>query len=82
MADPLSCRSESFNFDEPPRTPTFVQIRAPAAAGSARRMLGVVGVGIALVTALGWAAYRLTAVKQVAPIVAQATPTVTQTLPG
>jgi hypothetical protein len=61
MADPFSCRPESFNLDESARPPTFVQIRAPTAAGTTPRMIGVVDVGIALVTALGWAAYRLTA---------------------
>jgi hypothetical protein len=79
MADQFSCRLESANLDGPPRPPTFVQIRAPAAAGTARRKLGVVGVGLALATALGWAAYRLS-VEQVAPTVTQAAPTVTQTL--
>ena len=42
-------------------------------------MLGVVGVGIALVTILGWAAYHLT-VSEVAPTVTEAAPAVTETL--
>ena len=42
-------------------------------------MLFIAGVGIALVAALGWAAYRLT-VNQVGPVVMQAAPTVTETL--
>lgn len=71
--------AESFNLDESPRPPTFVQIRAPAGPGIARRMPFIVGVGIALVAVLGWAAYRLT-VNQVAPVVMQAAPTVTETL--
>jgi hypothetical protein len=71
--------AESFNLDESPRPPTFVQIRAPAPS-TARKMLVSVGVGIALVTGLAWAAYRLT-VEQVAPVVIQAAPTVTETLP-
>ena len=71
--------AESFNLDESPRSPTFVQIRAPAGPGIARRMLFIVGVGIALVAALGWAAYRLT-VNEVGPVVIQAAPTVTETL--
>ena len=71
--------AESFNLDESPRPPTFVQIRAPARPGIARRMLFIAGVGIALVAALGWAAYRLT-VNQVGPVVMQAAPTVTETL--
>jgi hypothetical protein len=71
--------AESFNLDESPRPPTFVQIRAPAGPGIARRMLFIVGVGIALLAALGWAAYRLT-VNQVARVVMQAAPTVTETL--
>ncbi|MPZ34641.1 MAG: hypothetical protein GEV13_27255 [Rhodospirillales bacterium] len=70
--------AESFNLDESPRPPTFVQIRAPAGPGIARRMLFIVGVGIALAAVLGWAAYRLT-VNQVAPVVMQAAPTVTET---
>jgi hypothetical protein len=79
MADPFSSRPESFNLDESPRPPTLVQIRAPAGPGIALRMLSIVGVGIALVAALGWAAYRLT-VNQVGPVVMQAAPTVTETL--
>ena len=71
--------AESFNLDKSPRPPTFVQIRAPARPGIARRMLFIAGVGIALVAALGWAAYRLT-VNQVGPVVMQAAPTVTETL--
>ena len=71
--------AESFNLDESPRPPTFVQIRAPARPGIERRMLFIVGVGIALMAALGWAAYRLT-VNQVGPVVMQAAPTVTETL--
>jgi len=70
--------AESFNLDESPRPPTFVQIRAPAGPGIARRMLFIVGVGIALVAAVGWAAYRLT-VDPVAPVVTQAAPVVTET---
>jgi len=38
-----------------------------------------VGVGIALMAALGWAAYRLT-INQAGPLVDQAAPTVTETL--
>ena len=70
---------ETFNIDKSSRAPTFVQIRAPAGPGIARRMLFIVGVGTALVAALGWAAYRLT-VNQVAPVAMQAAPTVTETL--
>jgi hypothetical protein len=71
--------AESLNLDESPRPPTFVQIRAPAEPGIARRMLFIVGIGIALAAVLGWAAYRLT-VNQVAPVVMQAAPIVTETL--
>lgn len=46
--------------DGPPRPPTFVQIRPPAAPGRAGRRLGILGVGLALVMAVGWAAYRMT----------------------
>lgn len=64
--------------DGPPRPPTFVQIRPPAAPASARRKLGILGLGLALVAAVGWAAYRVadkpaaTAVVQAAPAVAAA----------
>jgi hypothetical protein len=71
--------AESFNLDESPRPPTFVQLHAPAGPGIARRMLFIVGVGIALMAVLGWATYRLT-VNQVVPVVMQATPIVTETL--
>jgi hypothetical protein len=50
--------TESFNPDESPRPPTFVQIRAPAGPGIARRMLFIVGIGIALAAALGCITYR------------------------
>jgi hypothetical protein len=80
MADPRSCRPESIKLDEPQRPPTFIQIHPPAAATAGRRMvLCLVGVGIALVTALGWAVYRLAA-QQAAPLVTQATPTLPETL--
>jgi hypothetical protein len=79
MAQGNKTMAESFNLDESPRAPTFVQIRAPAAPGIARRMFFIVGVGTALLAALGWAAYRLT-VNQVAPGAMQAAPTVTETL--
>jgi hypothetical protein len=71
--------TESFNPDESPRPPTFVQIRAPAGPGIARRMLFIVGIGIALAAALGCIAYRTT-VDQAAPVVLQAAPVVTETL--
>jgi hypothetical protein len=70
----------SFNLDESPRPPTFVQIRAPAGPGIARRMLFIVGIGIALVAVLGWAAYRLT-VNEVAPVAMQAAPPVAEVPP-
>ena len=70
--------AQSFNLDESPRPPTFVQIRAPARPGIARRMLFIVGVGVALTAALGWAAWRLT-VAQVAPVMTQAASPVTET---
>jgi hypothetical protein len=68
--------AESFNLDESPRPPTFVQIRPPAGPGIARRMLFIGGVAIA---ALGWAAWHLTA-DQGAPVVMQAAPAVTRPL--
>lgn len=82
MADPSSCRPESVDPDESPRPPTFVQIRTPARRGAARSMLVIVGIGIALAGALGWAAYRL-AVSPADPVAMQAAaPTVTETLPA
>jgi hypothetical protein len=72
--------AETFNLDESPRPPTFVQIRAPAGPGIARRMLFIVGGGIALMAVLGWAAYRLT-VEPVAPVAMQAAPPVAEVRP-
>jgi hypothetical protein len=71
--------AESVNLDESPRPPTFVQIRAPAGSGIARRMLFIGAVGVALVAVLGWATWRLTA-HQVAPVVMRAAPVVAETL--
>lgn len=59
MADAYSCRPQSSDCDGPSRPPTFVQIRPPAPAGGAGRKLGMVGVGLALVMAVGWAALRM-----------------------
>jgi hypothetical protein len=56
MADANSCHAQSF---ESPRTPTFVQIRPPAAPASTGRKLGILGVGLALVMLAGWAVYRV-----------------------
>lgn len=72
MADAYSC-----DFDAPPRPPTFVQIRPPAAPGSAGRKLGILGVGLALVVVAGWAADRWTDKPPAAPAVSQAAPPVT-----
>lgn len=69
MADAYSCDS-----DGPPRPPTFVQIRPPAAPVSAGRKLGILGVGLALVVAVGWAAYRWTDKPPAAPAVTAAAP--------
>src|SRR5215207_10128029 len=71
--------AESFNLDESPRPPTFVQIREPAGPGIARRMLFIGGVAMALVAAVGWAAWRLTA-DQGVPVAMQAAPVVTRPL--
>jgi hypothetical protein len=76
MAEPSSWRPEPFDSDGPPRPPTFVQIRPPAAAGPARRKLGILAVGLALAAVLGWAGYRVTG-EQDAPVVTQAAPAVT-----
>src|SRR5262249_12068893 len=44
--------------DGSPRPPTFVQIRPPATPARVKRRLGVLGVGLALVAAVGWMAHR------------------------
>ena len=63
---------------EPGRGLLF-QIRPPAAATATRRMvLGLVGVGIALVAVMGWTAHRLS-VRETAPIVPQPAPMMTET---
>lgn len=84
MADPSSCPPDSFHLDELQRPPTFIQIRAPVRRGATYRMLVIVGVATAFVTALGWAAYRLT-VNETAPVSVQApiqaAPGVTETAP-
>src|SRR5258705_501912 len=70
MADAFS------DFDGPPRPPTFVQIRTPSAPGSASRKLGILGIGLTLVMALGWAVYCVTDERD-PTVVTQAAPTVT-----
>lgn len=80
MTNPTG-RPESFIVDESTRPPTFVQIRPPARPGTAYKTLGIVGVGIAVVTGLGWAAYHLTAPSAGAPVAMQAAPAVTETPP-
>jgi len=74
-------RSESSNPDESTRPPTFVQIRQPARSGAAYRLLGIVSMCIALVTAVGWGAYRLTVHQPAAPVAMQAAPPVAETPP-
>ena len=76
MADPSSSRPDLSNVDKSPRPPTFVRIDAPL-PGSRRKVLVVVGVGIALTTALGWAAWRLTP-QPAAPVAMQAAPAVAE----
>jgi hypothetical protein len=78
MAQGNVAMAESVNLDEQPRPPTFVQIRTPAGPGIVRRMLFIVGAGIALVAACGWAIHRLT-VDQAASVVMQPAPAVTET---
>jgi hypothetical protein len=68
--------AESFNPDESTRPPTFVQIRAPAGPGMARRMLFIGGVAMALAMAVAWAAWHLTA-DQGAPVAMQPAPVAT-----
>jgi hypothetical protein len=73
MADASSSRPNSWESDGPPRPPTFVQIRPPAAPGSARRKVVVLGIGLGLSAALGWTVYRVTDERD-APVMAQAAP--------
>ncbi len=72
MTDAFPPRPDSSDSDGPPRPPTFVQIRPPA-AGRTWRKLGVLSVGLVLVIALGWGFYRATS-ERAAPVVAQAPP--------
>ena len=72
MADPSSSRPDSLTVDELPRPPTFVRIDGPAPS-TLRKMLVIVGVGTALASAVGWAAWRLT-VEPIAPVAMQAAP--------
>jgi hypothetical protein len=73
MADASSSRPDSWDSDGPPRPPTFVQIRPPAAPGSTRRKVVVLSTGLGLLVALGWTVYRVTNERD-APVVAQAAP--------
>lgn len=77
MTDAFSSRPESWDPDGPPRPPTFVQIRPPAAPGNARRKVGILGIGLALVIALGWGLYHVIDVWEEAPVVLQAAPVMT-----
>ena len=79
MADPSSSRPDLSTADKSPRPPTFVRIDAPL-PGSRRKMLVVVGIAIALTTALGWAAWRLTP-EPAALVVMQAAPPVAEVPP-
>jgi hypothetical protein len=79
MANPSSSRPDSSTVGESPRPPTFVRIDAPV-SGIRRKMLVVLGVGVALTTALGWTAYRLM-VEPAAPVAMQAAPTVAEVPP-
>ena len=62
-----------------PRPPTFVRIDAPV-PGIRRKMLVVLGVGVALTTALGWTTYRLM-VEPAAPVAMQAASPVAEVPP-
>lgn len=73
MAEPSSWRPVPSESDGPPRPPTFVQIRPPAAPGATGRKLGLLGVGLALVSALGWAGWRATGAGD-APVPTPAAP--------
>jgi hypothetical protein len=81
MTDAFPPRPASSDPDGPPRPPTFVQIRPPAAPASAWQKLGVLSVGLALVTILGWGFYRVTD-KRDAPAVTKATLAVTAHAPS
>ena len=73
MANASASRPDSWDSDGQPRPPTFVQIRPPAASGSASGKIAVLGVGLGLLAALGWGVYRVTGERD-APVVAQAAP--------
>ena len=73
MTDAFPQRPDSSDPDGPSRPPTFVQIRPPAMPRRTWRRLGVLGVGLALVIAVGWTFHRA-ADKRDAPAVAQAVP--------
>jgi hypothetical protein len=73
MAEPSSWRPVPSDSDGPPRPPTFVQIRPPASPGGAGRRLGLLGLGLALVSALGWAGWRATGAED-APVPTPAAP--------
>lgn len=60
MADPISSAPDIANLDGLQGRPTFIQIRPPDAAGAAARRVGAAIIGVVLVAALGWTAYRLT----------------------
>lgn len=76
MADAFPQRPDSRDSDGPPRPPTFVQIRPPAAPARVRRRLGVLGVGLALVAVVVWIFHR-SSDQPSPPVMAQATPKVT-----
>ena len=73
MANASASRPDSWDSDGQPRPPTFVQIRPPAAPGSAWGTIAVLGVGLGLLAALGWGVYRVTEERDT-PVVAQAAP--------
>ena len=79
MANPSSSRPDSSTVGELPRPPTFVRIDAPV-PGIRRKMLVVLGVGVALTTALGWTTYRLM-VEPAAPVAMQAASPVAEVPP-
>jgi hypothetical protein len=78
MAEPSSWRPDPAGSDGPPRPPTFVQIRPPAAPGSASLRLGMLGAGLALVSALGWAGWRAVGERE-APALTEAAPAMVAT---
>jgi hypothetical protein len=81
MTDAFPPRPDSSDSDGPPRPPTFVQIRPPAAPGRTWRKLSLLSVALLLVAVAGWIVHRVTGERD-APVVTLAAPTVTAHKPA